>query len=62
MTRYFNIDRYKRQKYGLISMHILLFDTNTTRDHNVYASFRPSIVTKDVETRGKMNSVMVSET
>ena len=28
-----------------------------TRDHNVYASFRPSIVTKDAETRGKMNSV-----
>ena len=28
-----------------------------TRDHNVYASFRPSIVTKDVETRSKMNSV-----
>ena len=27
-----------------------------TRDHNVYASFRPSIVTKDVETCGKMNS------
>ena len=26
------------------------------RDHNVYASFRPSIVTKDAETRSKMNS------
>ena len=29
MTRYFNIDRYRRQKYGLISIHILVFDTNT---------------------------------
>ena len=28
-----------------------------TRDHNVYASFRPSIATKDAETRSKMNSV-----
>ena len=27
-----------------------------TRDHNVYASFRPSIATKDVETRSKMNT------
>ena len=27
-----------------------------TRDHNVYASFHPSIVTKDAETRSKMNS------
>ena len=30
MTRYFNIDRYERQKYGLISIYILLFDTNTS--------------------------------
>ena len=30
MTRYFNIDRYRKQKYGLISIYILLFDTNTT--------------------------------
>ena len=28
-----------------------------TRDHNVYASFRPSIATKDAETRSKMNTV-----
>ena len=27
-----------------------------TRDHNVYASFRPSIATKDAETRSKMNT------
>ena len=27
-----------------------------TRDHSVYASFRPSIATKDAETRSKMNS------
>ena len=27
-----------------------------TRYHNVYVSFRPSIATKDAETRGKMNS------
>ena len=27
-----------------------------TRDHNVYASFHPSIATKDAETRSKMNS------
>ena len=27
-----------------------------TRDHNVYASFRPRIATKDAETRTKMNS------
>ena len=32
MTRYFNINRYERQKYGLISIYILLFDTNTTSD------------------------------
>ena len=30
MHRYFNIDRYGRQKYGLISICILLFDTNTS--------------------------------
>ena len=30
MPQYFNIDRYRRQKYGLISICILLFDTNTT--------------------------------
>ena len=30
-----------------------------TRDHNVYASFRPSIATKDAETRSKMNTVVV---
>ena len=30
MTQYFNIDRYERQKYGLISKYIILFDTNTT--------------------------------
>ena len=30
-----------------------------TRDHNVYASFRPSIATKDAETRSKMNTVEV---
>ena len=30
IPRYFNIDRYARQKYGLISMCILSFDTNTT--------------------------------
>ena len=29
IPRYFNIDRYARQKYGLISMCILPFDTNT---------------------------------
>ena len=29
-----------------------------TRDHNVYASFRPSIATKDAETRSKMNTDM----
>ena len=29
-----------------------------TQDHNVYASFHPSIVTKDAETRGKINSAM----
>ena len=29
IPRYFNIDRYARQKYGLISMCILSFDTNT---------------------------------
>ena len=28
-----------------------------TRNHNVYASFRPSIATKDAETRSKMNTV-----
>ena len=28
-----------------------------TRDHNVYASFRPSIATKDAETHSKMNTV-----
>ena len=27
-----------------------------TRDHNVYASFRPSIATKDAETHSKMNT------
>ena len=27
-----------------------------TRDHNVYASFRPSIATKHAETRSKMNT------
>ena len=27
-----------------------------TWDHNVYASFRPSIATKDAETRSKMNT------
>ena len=30
-----------------------------TRDHNVYASFRPSIATKDAETRSKMNTADV---
>ena len=30
-----------------------------TRDRNVYASFHPSIATKDAETRSKMNSDMV---
>ena len=30
MTRYFNIDRYEREKYGLISIYILLLDTNTS--------------------------------
>ena len=30
-----------------------------TRDHNVYASFRPSIATKDAETRSKMNTAQV---
>ena len=29
-----------------------------TRDRNVYASFRPSIATKDAETRSKMNSAI----
>ena len=29
IPRYFNIDRYARQKYGLISMCILSFDTST---------------------------------
>ena len=29
ILRYFNIDQYARQKYGLISMCILSFDTNT---------------------------------
>ena len=32
-----------------------------TRDHNVYASFRPSIATKDAETRSKMNSGTVNQ-
>ena len=31
-----------------------------TRDHNVYASFRPSIATKDAETRCKMNTDFVA--
>ena len=30
IPRYFNIDRYARQKYGLISMCILSFDTSTS--------------------------------
>ena len=30
IPRYFNIDRYERQKYGLISMCILSFDTSTS--------------------------------
>ena len=30
MPRYFNIDRYRRSKNGLISIQILAFDTNTT--------------------------------
>ena len=30
-----------------------------TRDHNMYASFRPSIATKDAETRSKMNSAFL---
>ena len=30
IPRYFNIDRYARQKYGLISMCILSFNTSTT--------------------------------
>ena len=30
MPRYFNIDRYGRQKYGLISIYIFVFDTNTS--------------------------------
>ena len=33
IPRYFNIDRYARQKYGLISMCILSFDTSTTWGH-----------------------------
>ena len=32
-----------------------------TRDHNVYASFCPSIATKDAETRSKMNTEAVIE-
>ena len=32
IPRYFNIDRYERQKYGLISMCILSFDTSTISD------------------------------
>ena len=28
MPRYFNIDRYGRQKYGLISIYIFVFDIN----------------------------------
>ena len=27
-------------------------------DHNVYASFRPSIATKDAEMRSKMNTAL----
>ena len=34
IPRYFNIDRYERQKYGLISMCILSFDTSTTTQVN----------------------------
>ena len=30
MPRYFNIDRYRNSKYGLISIYIFVFDTNTT--------------------------------
>ena len=33
-----------------------------TRDHNVYASFRPSIATKDAETRSKMNTGVTLQT
>ena len=35
IPRYFNIDRYARQKYGLISMCILSFDTNTINNNRV---------------------------
>ena len=34
IPQYFNIDRYARQKYGLISMCILSFDTNTSMNEN----------------------------
>ena len=33
MPRYFNIDRYGRQKFGLISIYIFVFDTNTTQQY-----------------------------
>ena len=32
-----------------------------TRDHNVYVSFRPSIATKDAETRSNMNTACGSK-
>ena len=36
MARYFNIDRYERKKYGLVSIYILLFDTNSNLIANNY--------------------------
>ena len=43
MTRYFNIDRYERENYGLISIYILLLDTNTSIT-SVYLYNRDSTV------------------
>ena len=53
MPRYFNIDRYGKQNYGLISIYIFVFDTNTIwnslpediRASPTIASFRTKLKT-----------------
>ena len=57
MTRYFNIDRYRRRKYGLISIYILLFDTNT-----IPHSYKPGFPKISTVPPGRSNSAILSLT
>ena len=54
IPRYFNIDQYERQKYGLISMCILSFDTSTS------SKAVPVITPQPLRAVGVLFSPMVS--